>query len=110
MCPNGTVNWKAIYGEEAFILKPPVYESELRARRQRKDVNIDELEKRAQEFAKVGVMSTDRGAAAAAAAAAAGVRGARHQGNKCQQQIRRHGGSVCKFSNCMDLIHTAPVS
>jgi hypothetical protein len=70
MCPNGTVNWKAIYGEEAFILRPPVYESELRARRQRKEVNVDELEKRAQEFAKVGVMKTAATAQQAATAAA----------------------------------------
>ena len=53
MCPNGTVNWKQIYGEEAFVLKSPIFESELRARRKLKEVNIDDLEQRARSYAKV---------------------------------------------------------
>jgi len=52
MCPNGTVNWKQIYGEEAFVLKSPIFESELRARRKLKEVNIEDLEQRARSYAK----------------------------------------------------------
>jgi len=52
-CPNGTVNWKGIYGEDAFILRPPVYESMLRERRQYKTVDADQLAKKAEEYAQV---------------------------------------------------------
>lgn len=52
-CPNGTVNWKGVYGEDAFVLRPPVYESQLRERRQYKTVDADKLAARAQEYAKV---------------------------------------------------------
>lgn len=64
-CPNGTVNWKGIYGEDAFILRPPVYESQLRERRKLKEVNEDALRKQAEEYAKVSTA----GMAAAASAA-----------------------------------------
>jgi len=50
---NGTVNWKGIYGEDAFILRPPVYESMLRERRQYKTVDAEQLAKKAQEYAQV---------------------------------------------------------
>eukprot|EP00878_Enallax_costatus_P001596 GHUV01001747.1.p1 GENE.GHUV01001747.1~~GHUV01001747.1.p1 ORF type:complete len:155 (+),score=36.31 GHUV01001747.1:220-684(+) len=51
-CPNGTVNWKAIYGEDAFIMRPPIYESQLRERRKLKQVDEADLMKRAELFAK----------------------------------------------------------
>jgi len=51
MCPNGTVNWKQIYGEETFILKPPIYESDLMAKRKAKQFDLEALEKRAREYA-----------------------------------------------------------
>lgn len=54
MCPNGTVNWKQIYGEETFIIRRPIFESELRERRKVKEVNIKDLEQRAKRYAKVG--------------------------------------------------------
>jgi hypothetical protein len=47
------VNWKGIYGEDAFILRPPVYESMLRERRQYKTVDADQLAKKAEEYAQV---------------------------------------------------------
>lgn len=50
-CPNGTVNWKQIYGDEAFVHRPPVYESELMERRKAKQVDAADLAKRAQEYA-----------------------------------------------------------
>eukprot|EP00879_Flechtneria_rotunda_P002595 GHRR01002796.1.p1 GENE.GHRR01002796.1~~GHRR01002796.1.p1 ORF type:complete len:148 (+),score=30.18 GHRR01002796.1:162-605(+) len=51
-CPNGTVNWKAIYGDDCFILRPPVYESQLRERRKLKQINIMDVTKHAEEYAK----------------------------------------------------------
>ena len=51
MCPNGTVNWKEIYGEDAFVLKPPVYESALIARRKAKEIDFAAIEARAREYA-----------------------------------------------------------
>jgi len=54
MCPNGnTVNWRAVYGDDIFKLRPPVFESQLRELRKRKYVDIGDLERRAKEFAKV---------------------------------------------------------
>ena len=53
MCPNGTVQWKAIYGEDEFVIKAPVFESDLRARRALKTVDAAALAKSAREFAEV---------------------------------------------------------
>jgi hypothetical protein len=78
MCPNGTVNWKQIYGEEAFRLRPPLYESDLMERRKAKAVDVPDLEKRAREYAERQRQAMEQGgqqqqqAAAPAAAAAAG--------------------------------------
>lgn len=52
-CPNGTVPWKDIFGEEEFILRPPIYESQLRERRKLKTVDEDDLAQRAEQYAKV---------------------------------------------------------
>ena len=53
-CTNGTINWKQIYGEEAFRLKAPLYESDFERLRKVKQVDFDDLSKRAKEYAKVG--------------------------------------------------------
>ena len=53
-CTNGTINWKQIYGEEAFRLKAPLYESDFERLRKVKQVDFDDLAKRAREYAKVG--------------------------------------------------------
>jgi hypothetical protein len=53
MCPNGTVNWKQIYGEDAFVLRPPIYESDLREKRRAKQFDAADIEKRAREYAEV---------------------------------------------------------
>lgn len=52
-CTNGTINWKQIYGEEAFRLKSPVYESDYVKLRKGKEVDLEDLGKRAQQYAKV---------------------------------------------------------
>jgi hypothetical protein len=57
-CPNGTVNWKQIYGEDAFILRPPIYESQLRERRKLRTVDEADLRQRAEAYAKVGIGHT----------------------------------------------------
>jgi hypothetical protein len=54
-CPNGTVNWKGIYGEDAFILRPPIYESQLRQKRALRSVDEEGLAARAEAYAKVGL-------------------------------------------------------
>ena len=54
MCPNGnSVNWKGVYGEDEFVIKPPVFESQLRSRRAMKRVDAPDLTQRAREFAEV---------------------------------------------------------
>lgn len=52
-CPNGTVNWKQIYGEDAFVLRPPIYESQMREKRKLRTVNEADLRQKAEAFAKV---------------------------------------------------------
>ena len=52
-CTNGTINWRQIYGDDAFTIKPPVYWSEYAKKMKKKDVDIKELEKRAREYARV---------------------------------------------------------
>lgn len=52
-CNSGTVNWRQIYGESEFTLRPPQYWSEELARLKAKTVDAEELEKRARDFAKV---------------------------------------------------------
>jgi len=51
-CTNGTINWKGIYGEEAFILKEPLYHSDYTRMAEEKKVDLQDLEARATEFAK----------------------------------------------------------
>lgn len=52
-CTTGTINWKQIYGEDSFILKPPIYSSEYDALTKKKAVDVGDLEKRAREYAKM---------------------------------------------------------
>ena len=52
-CTNGTINWRQIYGDDAFRLKTPIYPSDEDRLKKKKVVNIPDLEKRAREWAKV---------------------------------------------------------
>ena len=52
-CTNGTINWKQIYGEDAFRLKTPLYPSDYDRIAKERKVDLPSLEKRAREFAKV---------------------------------------------------------
>ncbi|KAI8467317.1 MAG: hypothetical protein J3K34DRAFT_523847 [Monoraphidium minutum] len=72
MCPNGTVNWKQIYGEEAFLLRPPIYESELMEKRKAKQFDAADIERRAREYAQKQQDALAQQPAGAAAAGAAG--------------------------------------
>lgn len=51
-CTNGTINWKQIYGEDAFRLKTPLYPSDYDRLAKEKVIDVQALEKRAREFAK----------------------------------------------------------
>uniref|UniRef100_A0A7S0Y7Q7 CCHC-type domain-containing protein n=1 Tax=Polytomella parva TaxID=51329 RepID=A0A7S0Y7Q7_9CHLO len=51
-CPNGTVNWRETYGDEAFVLKGPIYYSDILARENSKKKHLENLEGRAKEYAK----------------------------------------------------------
>jgi hypothetical protein len=57
-CTNGTINWRQIYGDEAFRLKEPIYPSDIYRMTKEKEVDFTDLEKRAQEWAKVRVISS----------------------------------------------------
>ena len=52
-CTNGTINWKGIYGEDAFKLKEPLYHSDYSRIAKEKQVDLTALEARAQQYAKV---------------------------------------------------------
>eukprot|EP00200_Dunaliella_tertiolecta_P006342 CAMPEP_0202357822 /NCGR_PEP_ID=MMETSP1126-20121109/11698_1 /ASSEMBLY_ACC=CAM_ASM_000457 /TAXON_ID=3047 /ORGANISM="Dunaliella tertiolecta, Strain CCMP1320" /LENGTH=147 /DNA_ID=CAMNT_0048950785 /DNA_START=35 /DNA_END=475 /DNA_ORIENTATION=+ len=51
-CTSGTVNWRQIYGDNAFILRPPVYWSEELAAKKARQPDAGILEKQAREYAK----------------------------------------------------------
>eukprot|EP01024_Parvocaulis_polyphysoides_P067885 TRINITY_DN8196_c1_g3_i1.p1 TRINITY_DN8196_c1_g3~~TRINITY_DN8196_c1_g3_i1.p1 ORF type:complete len:334 (+),score=32.07 TRINITY_DN8196_c1_g3_i1:149-1150(+) len=51
-CSIGTIRWKDIYGEDAFIIRPPLYWSEIQEKRKRKKLDLQKLEHDAKEFAK----------------------------------------------------------
>lgn len=52
-CTNGTINWKQIYGEDSFRLKAPIYESDYVKARKGREVDLEDLGKRAQQYAKM---------------------------------------------------------
>ena len=52
-CTNGTVNWRRLYGDDAFRLKPPIYPSDEDKSKKAREVDFKSLEDRAKEWAKV---------------------------------------------------------
>ncbi|CAD7700567.1 unnamed protein product [Ostreobium quekettii] len=52
-CTNGTINWRQIYGDEAFTIKPPVFWSEMADKQKKKEVDVKELARRAREYARM---------------------------------------------------------
>jgi hypothetical protein len=56
-CTNGTINWRQIYGDEAFKLKPAIFPSDVDRAKKEKQVDIDALEKQAREFVRVRARS-----------------------------------------------------
>lgn len=53
-CTTGTVNWRAMYGENAFVMRPAMFQSDIEAAEKAKQIDFDDLEKRARDYAKVG--------------------------------------------------------
>ncbi|GLI58977.1 hypothetical protein VaNZ11_000797 [Volvox africanus] len=51
-CPNGTINWRQIYGDEAFIMRQPIFYSDIQERIKFKEDGMMDLEARAQAFAR----------------------------------------------------------
>lgn len=52
-CTTGTVNWRAMYGENAFTMRRAVFQSELDAIKKSKQVDFSDLEKRAKDYAQM---------------------------------------------------------
>lgn len=52
-CTTGTVNWRAMYGENAFVMRPAVFQSDIEAAQKAKQIDFEDLEKRARDYAKV---------------------------------------------------------
>ena len=52
-CTNGTINWRQIYGDEAFKLKPAIFPSDVDRAKKERQVDIEALEKQAREFVRV---------------------------------------------------------
>ena len=51
-CTTGTVNWQALYGDNVFAIAPTVYQSDLDAAKKARQVDFEELELRAKDYAK----------------------------------------------------------
>jgi hypothetical protein len=58
------VNWKNMYGAEAFLLRPPLFWSQIQAVQKSKHINFEELEKSAREYATTSAAGSGRGAQA----------------------------------------------
>lgn len=52
-CTTGTVNWRAMYGENAFVMRPAVFQSDIEAAQKAKQMDFEDLEKRARDYAKM---------------------------------------------------------
>jgi len=61
-CTVGTVNWRSMYGAEAFLLQRPVFQSEVEAVLKSRKIDFEDLTKRARDWA-----AGNRGGAAVAA-------------------------------------------
>lgn len=59
-CTVGTVNWRNMYGAEAFLLRPPLFWSQIQAIEKSKQINFDELENSAREYARTSTDSSGR--------------------------------------------------
>lgn len=71
-CTVGTVNWRSMYGPESFLLRRPLFWSEIQAMLKAKSINFEDLEAKAKEYAEArlsGKIPDANGAGAAAAAA-----------------------------------------
>jgi hypothetical protein len=53
-CAVGTVNWRNMYGAESFLLRPPLFWSQIEAAQRAKQINFEDLERRAREYAEGG--------------------------------------------------------
>ncbi|PRW58093.1 E3 ubiquitin- ligase Su(dx)-like [Chlorella sorokiniana] len=70
-CTTGTVNWRAMYGENAFTIRPAVFQSDIDKAKKAKQVNFDDLERRARDYAKMRLEGPPTAQQPAAAAPAA---------------------------------------
>ena len=52
-CTNGTINWRQIYGDEAFRLKPAIFPSDVDRAKKEKEVDVEALERQAREYSRV---------------------------------------------------------
>lgn len=50
-CTNGTINWRGVYGDDAFIMRQPIYWSDIQARIKYKEEGVKDLEARARAYA-----------------------------------------------------------
>jgi len=46
------MNWRQIYGDDEFSVKPPIYWSDIIRRQERRKVDLEDLKRRAAEYAK----------------------------------------------------------
>jgi hypothetical protein len=54
-CPQGSqdVDFHRLYGQHAFVMRQAVFQSDLDAAKQAKEINFYQLEKKAKEYAEV---------------------------------------------------------
>lgn len=53
-CTTGTVDWPSIYGPDVFKVRKAVFQSDIDAAKKAKQINFEDLERRARNYAKVG--------------------------------------------------------
>ena len=50
-CKTGTIPWRIVFGDEAFIVRKPVFWTDVLAKREQKDVDLEQLKTIAQKYA-----------------------------------------------------------
>lgn len=55
VCPNGTIDWRAVYGDRAFIVTPPIYPDHWKQLTTPLKIDVDDIGKQAESYREVRI-------------------------------------------------------
>lgn len=53
VCPNGTIDWRAVYGDKAFVVIPPIYPDHWKKLVTPLKIDVDDIAKNAEAYREV---------------------------------------------------------